>query len=70
MTPQEKAKELVYKFYNEIKYMERAKECALIAVDEVIKSNPIIPLEYMLESEALDAAREFWGEVKTEIEKL
>lgn len=48
----------------------QAKQCALIAVDEIFKSNPIIPLQLMLESEALDAAREYWQQVKTEIEKL
>ena len=47
-----------------------AKKYSLIAVDEVLKSNPIIPLEYMLESEALDAAAEFWQQVKTEIGNL
>ena len=48
----------------------QAKQCALIAVDEILKANPIIPLKFMLESEALDAANEYWAEVKQEIEKL
>lgn len=47
-----------------------AKQCALIAVDEIMKANPIIPLEFMLESESLDAANEYWNEVKQEIKKL
>jgi hypothetical protein len=47
-----------------------AKKYALIAVDEILKSNPIIPLEYMLESEALDAAVQYWQQVKTEIGNL
>lgn len=47
-----------------------AKQCALIAVDEIIKSNPIIPLQFMIESEAIDAAVEYWKQVKQEIEKL
>ena len=63
MTPKEKAKELVYKFYDEIKYMERAKLCALIAVDYLIdeqtmwqngEPNPVL----------------YWEEVKQELEKL
>lgn len=80
MTRKEKAKELVNKFipmtkdWDELKgfivNINNAKQCALISVDEILKSNPIIPLQLMLESEALDAAREYWQEVKTEIEKL
>ena len=58
MTPKEKAKEIVYKFYDEIKYMERAKQCAMIAVDEIIASNPMLPSNLN------------WLEVKQEIEKL
>ncbi len=40
MTPKEKAKELVNKMYgDELDYMTegQAKECALIAVDEILK---------------------------------
>lgn len=47
-----------------------AKQCAIICVDEIMKANPIVPLEFMLESEALDAAREYWQQVKNEIELL
>jgi predicted proteasome-type protease len=80
MSAKEKANELVDRFgsgypiickmNSRNMYMSEAKQCALIAVDEILKSNPIIPLEYMLESEALDAAAEFWQQVKTEIENL
>lgn len=49
---------------------EMARRCALIAVDEILNANPIIPLQFMLESEALDAANEYWQKVKTEIENL
>jgi len=76
MSAKEKAEELVLKFLridnNTPEWFNThiAKQCALIAVDEILKSNPIIPLEYMLESEALDAAAEFWQQVKTEIENL
>jgi len=58
MTPKEKAEDLVDKYYefNNINY-ECAKECALIAVDEILKTNPY-------------KARNYWHEVKTEIEKL
>ena len=47
-----------------------AKECAKIAVQEIIKANPIVPLEYMLESEALDAANEFYNNVLKEIDNV
>lgn len=49
MTPKEKAKELVDKFRNEFTLVKKdynvdlyrdAKQCALIAVDEIIASNP------------------------------
>jgi hypothetical protein len=76
MTPKEKADELVKRMYkvrsdsvSDIT-LYFSKQCALIAVDEIIKSNPIIPMSFMLESESLDAARKYWKEVKQEIEKL
>jgi len=70
MTPKEKADELVYKYYKITKefefikgeglvpYYGSAKECALIAVDEIIKSNGMLPPNLN------------WLEVKTEIEKI
>ena len=62
MTPQEKAKELVEKYaiwsWNEtVCDYEVAKQCALIAVDEIIKYCHAEHIEY-------------WEEVKTEIKKL
>jgi len=66
-TPKEEAKELVDKFEYAKKYSnttnamskELAKECALIAVDEIIVNgfNPQLPYNY-------------WELVKQEIEKL
>jgi hypothetical protein len=76
MTPKEKANLLVTNFIKhsraekDIKPIQSAKQCALIAVDEILKANPIIPLQFMLESESLDAANEYWQEVKQEIIKL
>ena len=77
MTPKEKAEELVRR-YMQLRphptedYLdnEDAKLCALIAVDEILKANPIVPLSFMLESEALNAAQEYWTKVKKEIENL
>ena len=70
MTPKEKAKELLVKFYNEVKHYERAKQCALIAVDEMIKE-----LEELLEGDERPSAGvyylwEYYKEVKQEIELL
>jgi hypothetical protein len=75
MTPKEKAKELVDKFEEFADDMEcnvftssenrfkNAKQCALIAVDEVIKSQKNI---YGLNNKAT----KFYLEVQQEIEKL
>ena len=78
MTPKEKAIELVYKFmpivecgdnrYSDKVQKQNAKQCALIAVDEILnnfgtKTNgQTFYTEYR--------AVQFWQQVKTEIEKL
>jgi hypothetical protein len=75
MTPQEKAKELVLKFKelsqegSLIFYLtfEISKQCALIAVDEIIAS---MPKEPMISTLARVHVIMFWVEVKQEIEKL
>lgn len=66
MNPKEKAKELVWKYLPILKEWKKedsnkAKQCALIAVDEIIESKTYrdTPEEY-----------EYWNEVKQEIEKL
>jgi hypothetical protein len=66
MTPQEKAKELVDKF-NVVGLQQRAEayQCAVIAVDEIIASNPIA-----FDEDDNCIAKHWWQEVKTEIEKL
>ena len=64
MTPKEKAVELYNKYYFlythphsvEVRKNE-AQACALIAVDEILATNPY-------------KARNYWQEVKQEIEKL
>jgi hypothetical protein len=71
MTPKEKAKQLVDKFDNAMEFYtpaRYAKQCALIAVDEILTSlsykslndSPYTTLE----------ARQFYVRVKQEIEKL
>jgi hypothetical protein len=64
MTPKEKAKELFDKYWTLIAYKIEGsvgrlliKQCALIAVDEILETNPY-------------KARNYWQEVKQEIEKL
>ena len=64
MTPKEKADGLVDKY----SYFEpnTAKQCALIAVNEIISSNPHSnPLNTNVES-----TMEYWQQVKQEIEAL
>jgi len=58
MTPKEKAIELVEKFRNlgVNNYEYKSKQCALIAVDEIMKAH------------AFD--KMYWEEVKQEIKKL
>ena len=42
MTPKEKAEQLLNRFYFDttLNELEASKECALIAVDEIMKANP------------------------------
>jgi hypothetical protein len=90
MTPKEKAKELVYKYrylvtiwdcYNDcdIKIKDRLpdmKQCALIAVDELIKTEyeTVKKLLEVIESKnirlVMSFNKDYWQEVKQEIEKL
>ena len=70
MTPKEKAKKLVDKFRKEFDWVERdysidlyrdTKQCALIAVDELI---------YEAQFEVPNIRQRYWLEVKQEIELL
>ena len=72
MTPKEKAIELYNKMYETgfkpksvLIRIEQAKECALIAVDEILKENLELPDEPETVVRYL-----FWQEVKQEIENL
>lgn len=73
MTPKDKAKELVDKMWNiDERYgsigFHEAKQCALIAVDEILNYD----LKAKTESQFIIERRieEYWTEVKQEIEKL
>jgi hypothetical protein len=82
MTAKEKAIELIDKFEDFVDYQEddcftqrekiliNAKRCALIAVDEILKrtrSVDTMPPNYQKIDEN---TKEYWKEVKQEIEKL
>ena len=64
--PKEKAKELVDKFMNhswngeDNLWTENAKQCALIAVDEILNAVTTIA----------DKKYDYWQQVKTEIQNL
>lgn len=65
MTPKEKARQLINRFIEDglhEKYMgvKSARQCALITVDEIIKSKP-----YWESQEEF----EYWEEIKQELEK-
>ena len=72
MTPKEKAKELVDKYWIYLRagllYDEEAKDdakhCALIAVDEIIDTL------YEYHYDSASGAYEYWTEVKEQLEKL
>lgn len=62
MTPKEKAEQLVYKFDDAMEFatpQRFAKECAIIAVDEILSAH-LFDLD----------EKEYWQQVKTEIENL
>jgi hypothetical protein len=72
MTPKEKSEQLVYRMmykiqWSKVKYhtLMEAKECALIAVDEILKSNPTL-----IDCDKSELNYKYWVEVKQEIEKL
>ena len=75
MTPKEKAKELVESMAfscRECDYETKAKQCALIAVDEIIVvTAPCCDRyePYYLELKA-EMTQKYWQEVKQEIEAL
>jgi hypothetical protein len=66
MTPKEKALELVEDMHDapEIGYNEHAKQCALIAVDEIL--DVLNQIHWVIVSKDF----KYWSEVKKEIEAL
>jgi hypothetical protein len=80
MTPKEKAKELVDKYQYAVRFdesetqyfanMHSVKECALIAVDEIIKSKPTYTSAIFQGSFLTSDNTDYWEEVKQEIQLL
>jgi hypothetical protein len=77
MTPKEKAQQLINAFVPHVRWkmgqedvLKRAKECALIAVDEILS---VLPQQEYLEDRgeySENRERTYWQQVKQEIEKL
>jgi hypothetical protein len=66
MTPKEKAFSLYFKYIRDvIADNKKAKQCAIIAVNEIILANPHSNPFYEVYS-----TMDYWIEVKLEIEKL
>lgn len=68
MKPKDKAKELVDKYDEMFTYLEsksKAKQCALIAVDEVLNDDWYIP-----SFDEMTERKKYWEQVKHEINNL
>jgi hypothetical protein len=76
MTPKEKAIELVDKYQFVLTEKHFAKQCALIAVEEIIKEPKMFDSEQVKYSDGsyarsyYEVPNKFWQQVKHEIEKL
>jgi hypothetical protein len=75
MTPKEKALELVKDMHDapEIGYNEHAKQCALIAVDEILNTLKIFPEKDTTSKSVVNFSISrivYWVQVKKEIEAL
>lgn len=68
MTEQQKAKEIVEKYYRIVKYYERAKACAIEEVKSVI--DVIADLHIIANSEGIMKSIIYHEKLLTEIEKL
>jgi hypothetical protein len=73
MTPKEKAQELVESMAfscRECDYEAKAKQCALIAVDEMVEEMAFMCIMYSNVEFEVEERRFYWQEVKKEIEAL
>lgn len=75
MTPQEKAIELIDKYFKEVLHYEveygyvLAKQCALIAVEEILSNDCTMPGVSADDDFSMIIETEHWQQVKQEIEK-
>ena len=70
MTPKEKSEELYVGYWYLTNDSRIAKQCALIAVDEIMNICPFIKIEYAISEGGKESdAKEYWIEVKNEINK-
>ena len=71
MTPKEKAEELMDKIFNDTYHIKSddAKQCALIAVDEQIDNAEICLGRFRTKNDMIQV-RDYWRQVRNEIEKL
>jgi len=82
MNAKEKAKELIVDFQLKCKTLDyqEAKQCALIAVEEILNARPLDPNyvdwddcgaahQYWYEAQK-EEALEFWNDVKSELQSL
>jgi hypothetical protein len=69
MTPKEKAEQLLNRFWFDttLDELEQAKDCALIAVDEMLNG---ISETWEVGSYDFESTNDFWQSVKKQIEKL
>ena len=72
MTPKEKAAELIVNYQLKCKSLnyDEAKQCALIAVDEIIFYLPSVDIYPYFAQKLSPRVKEYWQEVKQEINKL
>lgn len=76
MTPKEKAKELIDRFYNHTFNVEKdtednfssAKQCALIAVDEMLQIQSIT-MYPVIEDNVIYGHKDYWQQVKQEVKQ-
>lgn len=77
MTPKEKAKELIDKFYNHTFNVEKdtednfesAKQCALVTIDEMLQIQSIT-MYPVIEDNYIYGHIDYWQKVKQELNKL
>ena len=75
MTPEQKSTQIFRKFHQELDgdynwCWEKAKELAAFVVDEIIASNPTEPCGegyHEIAQDRIDAAIQYWNEVKQHI---